>query len=115
MTSDAFINASRYVIALRGAVRQISSDQGSNFDGSQNEPEIILKEVDEESVAAFLVERQYDFCMNVLDVSHVGGVWERQIHTVMNVLQPVFARVLEIYILCHLHCLLSENSSICSL
>lgn len=37
MTTDAFINGLRCFIAIRGAVRQIRCDQGSNFLGAKNE------------------------------------------------------------------------------
>ena len=35
LTTDAFINGLRCFIAIRGAVRQIKSDQGTNFVGSK--------------------------------------------------------------------------------
>lgn len=73
-------------------MRQIRSDHGSNFVGAKNELERALKELDDERVAAFLAERQCDFCMNVPDASHVGGVWERQIRTVRSVLSSVLAQ-----------------------
>ena len=37
LTTDAFINALQCFIAIRGAVRQIRSDQGTNFVGAKNE------------------------------------------------------------------------------
>ncbi|KAJ8364861.1 hypothetical protein SKAU_G00136920 [Synaphobranchus kaupii] len=92
MTTDAFINALRCFIAIRGAVRQIRSDQGSNFVGARNELERALKELDKERVATFLADKQCDFCMNAPDASHVGGVWERQIRTVRSVLGSVLAQ-----------------------
>ena len=49
MTTDAFINGFRCFIALRGEVRQIRSDQGSNFVGAKNEFKI-----NEERVSSFL-------------------------------------------------------------
>ena len=92
MTTDAFINALRCFIAIRGAVRRIRSDHGSNFVGAKNELEKALKELDGERVAAFLAEQQCDFYMNVPDASHVGGVWERQIRSVRNVLSSVLTQ-----------------------
>ena len=62
------------------------------MDGTRNELTSPLKVVDEERVAVFLVERHFDFCMNIPDASHVGGVWERQIHTVRSVLSSVLAQ-----------------------
>ncbi len=37
LTTDAFINALRCFIAIRGAVREIRSDQGTNFVGALEE------------------------------------------------------------------------------
>lgn len=87
MSTDCFIKALRCFIAIRGAVRQIKSDQGSNFVGAKNELKAALKEVDTDKLATFLAEKQCDFIMNAPHSSHVGGVWERQIRTVRNILK----------------------------
>lgn len=87
MSTDALINGLRCFIAIRGAVRQIKSDQGTNFIGAKNELKEALKEVDADRLAAFLSKKQCDFCMNAPYSSHVGGVWERQIRTVRSVLR----------------------------
>ncbi len=91
MTADAFINALRCFMAIRGAVRHIRSDQGSNFVEARNEMEKALKEVNKERVAVYLANKQCDFPMNAPYSSHVGGVWERQIRTVSSVLGSVLA------------------------
>lgn len=83
MTTDAFINGLRCLIAIRGTVRQIRCDQGSNFVGAKNEME---KEMNVNRLTTFLAERQCDFIMNAPHSSHVGGVWEKQIRTVRDVL-----------------------------
>lgn len=87
LSTDSFINGLRCFIALRGAVRQIRSDQGSNFVGAKNELTAALKELDVEKLNYFLVENQCDFVLNAPGASHAGGVWERQIRTVRSVLQ----------------------------
>ncbi|KAL6479864.1 hypothetical protein MHYP_G00108970 [Metynnis hypsauchen] len=92
VTTDAFINALRCFIAIRGAVRQIRSDQGTNFVGAKNELTKTLKEVDKDRLTAYLAEKQCDFTMNVPDASHMGGVWERQIRTVRSVLSWVLSQ-----------------------
>lgn len=67
-------------------MRQIKSDQGSNFVGARNELREALKEVNSDRVNAFLPENQYEFSMNAPHASHAGGVWERQIRTVKAIL-----------------------------
>ncbi|CAI5682991.1 unnamed protein product [Oreochromis niloticus] len=92
LTTDAFINALRCFIAIRGAIRQIRSDQGTNFVGAKNELTKALKEVDKDRLSAYLARKQCDFVMNVPDASHMGGVWERQIRTVRGVLTKVLSQ-----------------------
>lgn len=64
MSTDALINGLRCFIAVRGAVRQIRSDQGTNFIGAKNEFKEALKEVCGDRLTAFLADRQCDFVMN---------------------------------------------------
>ncbi|KAK0155318.1 hypothetical protein N1851_002327 [Merluccius polli] len=49
MSTDALINGLRCFIAIRGAVRQIRSDQGTNFVGAKNKFKETLKEVNADS------------------------------------------------------------------
>ncbi|KAK3102368.1 hypothetical protein FSP39_010852 [Pinctada imbricata] len=80
MSTDAFINGLRCFIAIRGAVRQIRCDQGSNFIGTKNEFE---------RLATYLTENQCEFVFNAPSASHTGGIWERQIRTVRNILSAI--------------------------
>lgn len=91
MSTDAFINSLRCFIALRGTVRQIKCDQGTNFVGAKNELTNTLKEIDADRLIGFLAERQCDFVLNAPHSSHAGGVWERQIRTVRNVLRSTLS------------------------
>ncbi|XP_028323875.1 uncharacterized protein LOC114476497 isoform X2 [Gouania willdenowi] len=86
LSTDAFINALRCFISIRGAIRQIQCDQGTNFVGARNEFNAALNELDTHRLSAYLTERQCDFVMNAPHSSHAGGVWERQIKTVRSVL-----------------------------
>ncbi len=86
LSTDTFINGLRCFIALRGAVRQIKCDQGTNFMGARNELKAALKELDTDRLNTFLSEKQCDFVTNAPHASHAGGVWERQIRTVRSVL-----------------------------
>ncbi|XP_013402109.1 uncharacterized protein LOC106167786 [Lingula anatina] len=86
MSTDSFIKALRCFIVTRGAVRQICSDQGSNFIGAINE---FQHRVDSNKLATFLTKRQCKFILNAPHASHTGGVWERQIRTVREILNSV--------------------------
>lgn len=85
MTTDAFINALRAFIAIRGNVRQLRSDQGTNFIGARREFAELMKGMDEDRVKALGCE----FLMNPPAASHMGGVWERQIRTIRSVLTAI--------------------------
>lgn len=72
MSTTAFINGLRNVIAIRGPVREIYCDRGTNFIGA-------ISELTGDGVVKFKV--------NPPSASHMGGVWERMIRTARNVLQ----------------------------
>ena len=72
-------------------MRQIWSDQGTNFVGGKNQLEKRVIELDENRVAGFLAEEQCDFIMYIPEVSHMGGVCEHQIRTVRSVVSTILA------------------------
>ena len=87
LTTDAFINALRCFIAIRGAVNQISCDRATNFVGADNEMKESLNQLDEGKLQRFLSSKQCTFKFHTPSASHTGGVWERQIRSVRNVLR----------------------------
>ena len=86
MSTDAFINGLRCFMAIRGSVRHLRSDQGSNFIGAKNE---FSGRISESQVVSYCAEKQCDFIFNAPSSSHTGGVWERQIRTIRNVMNAV--------------------------
>lgn len=82
LSSNAFINALWCLITIRGNVRQLYSDQGTNFVGAKNEFAELMKGLDPEC----LKKLGCGFVINPPASSHMGGVWERQIRSVRNVL-----------------------------
>ena len=92
LETDAFINALCRFICRRGPIRQLRSDQGTNFVRAKHELRAALAELDHERIKAELLQKNCDwfaFAMNVPSSSHMGGVWERQIRTVRSVLFPL--------------------------
>jgi len=80
LDTDSFLNAFRRFTSRRGPVRQLRSDQGTNFVGARWELAEALAEMDHEKTKSRLLEEQCDwitFNMNVPSASHMGGVWER--------------------------------------
>lgn len=91
LSTDTCINGLRCFIAVRGTVRQIQCDQGTNFVGVKNEFKADLQELDTQRLSTFLSPKQCDFVMNVPLSSHAGGVWERQIKIVRSVLNSTLS------------------------
>ncbi|KAL4009472.1 hypothetical protein ACER0C_003324 [Sarotherodon galilaeus] len=82
LTTDAFINALRSFIAIRGPVRQLRCDRGTNFVGARKELSELLEGMDQDRTRALGCE----FVLNVPSASHMGGVWERQSRTIRSIL-----------------------------
>lgn len=85
LDTASFINALRRFICRRGPVRQLRSDQGSNFVGARRELKESVAELDDDRIKEELLKNNCDwatFKMNVPSASHMGGIWERQIRTV---------------------------------
>lgn len=88
-------NVLRFPLHSRTVVWTVSGhllcDHGTNFVGVKNEFAKSLKEIDTNALEIFLTERQCEFVFNAPSASHAGGVWERQIRTVRNVLNATLA------------------------
>ncbi len=97
MDTDSFINALRRFLAIRGPMRQLRSDRGTNFVGAKNEMDKAVSEMDHGKIHQYLLQEgceymRIEFKMNVPSASHMGGVWERQIRTVRSVLGTVLSQ-----------------------
>lgn len=84
MSSSSFINALRRFFAIRGPVKQLRSDCGTNFIGAQNE--MTTKDSGEESVQQYLQDQKCSWIFNPPHSSHMGGVWERMIGVARRIL-----------------------------
>lgn len=51
-----------------------------------------LEQCDTKLLEVFLTDKQCEFVFNAPSASHTGGVWERQIRTIRNVLNATFAQ-----------------------
>ncbi len=92
LSTDSFLNALRRFLALRGPIRLLRSDRGTNFVGAEAELKSAYEQLDQKRVHEFLLEKNCDYFewkMNVPNASHMGGVWERQIRTVRSVLSSL--------------------------
>ena len=86
---DSFMQALRRMIARRGNIRTIYSDNGSNFIGAENELKRTFEEMDDKKIQIFMQEFGGDWIewkQNPPVASHMGGVWERQIYSARRIL-----------------------------
>ena len=83
--------ALRRFIAIRGPVRHIRCDRGTNFIGASNELKEEMEKIKEEDIRKFLLQNDADilFIFNPPSASHFGGVFERQIGTVRRVFEGI--------------------------
>ena len=89
LEADSLIQALRRFIARRGAVREIRSDNGTNFVGADNEFQKLVNNINDAKIAEFLTAHNCDWIRwkrNTPTASHMGGAWERQIRTVREIL-----------------------------
>ena len=88
LETDSYINALRRFICRRGPVRQMRSDNGSNFIGAPRELKEALAEMDQDQVKAEMLKENCDWVEVKLNVP----TWERQIRTVRSVLSALLER-----------------------
>ena len=86
METDSFLQALRRVIARRGPIRELRSDQGTNFVGAENELKRAFQEMGDERIKAELLKHNIDWIRNPAMASNFGGAWERQIRSVRNIM-----------------------------
>ena len=92
LTTDSFLNTLRCFKAIRGPIKTIFCDQGTNMVGAKNLMEKELKEMNEGSLKKYLQKNRIEFKMNVPSSSHRGGVWERQIRTTRAILNNIIGK-----------------------
>lgn len=79
LETDSFLNALCRFIARRGPVREIRSDNRTNFVGATRELREAMEKMDHNKITEKLRQQQIDWKFNPPVASHMGGVWERQI------------------------------------
>lgn len=90
LDTSSFINAFRRFLAIRGPVRQIRSDCGTNFVGACRELGITALNVERSEVGKFLSDNGCTWVFNPPHASHMGGAWERMIGITRRILESMF-------------------------
>ena len=78
LETDSFINCLRRFIAIRGPIRQLIPDKGTNFVGGVNDLKMSLNELVDQRIKQLLLKENrdfdvFEFKMNVPSASHVGA------------------------------------------
>ncbi len=86
LESDCFINTLRRFLCRRGPVRKIRCDNGTNFTGAERELRLEIQNLKQDHIKRRLLDQDIEWEFNPPYASHMGGIWERQIRSVRNVL-----------------------------
>ncbi|XP_037400651.1 uncharacterized protein LOC119265122 [Pygocentrus nattereri] len=90
MTTASFINGLRRFSAIRGPIKTIRSDQGTNFIGACKE--LKLNTTDPE-LKTYLKDNKSTWIFNPPHSSHMGGVWERMIGIARRILDALLLKL----------------------
>lgn len=90
LDTDSFINALRRFIARRGQVRELRSDNGTNFVGAERELKAAIEQWNHMQITDLLLQKGIKWSFNPPAGSHHGGSWERLIRSVRKVLNSTF-------------------------
>ena len=89
MSTSSFINALRRFLSVRGPVRQLRSDRGTNFIGACKELNISTEDVE---IKNYLQDQGCTWTFNAPHSSHMGGVWERMIGIARRILDGMLLK-----------------------
>ncbi|XP_062413903.1 uncharacterized protein LOC134105319 [Pungitius pungitius] len=89
LDTSSFVNALRRFISIRGPVKHIRSDRGTNFIGACKELKV-PSNVDSFRVTRYLAEQGCTWTFNPPHSSHMGGVWERMIGIARRIMDSMF-------------------------
>ncbi|XP_077149194.1 uncharacterized protein LOC143810206 [Ranitomeya variabilis] len=92
MDTSSFVNALHRFIAIRGPVKHIRSDRGTNFVGAAGELQI-PSNLDIANVERYLGKQGCTWTFNLPHSSHMGGAWERMIGIAHKILDSIFLQV----------------------
>lgn len=91
LDTSSCINALRRFFAMRGPVKQIRSDCGTNFVAAAKELGLSQKEPNA-TMQTFLSQQNCEWVFNPPHASHMGGSWERLIGLSRRILDAILLR-----------------------
>ncbi len=112
LDTDSCINAIRRFICRRGQVKEIRSDNGTNFVSSNRELNQALKELNQNKIQSSLALEGIKWTFNSPHGAHQGGVWERLVQEVKKVLCSVVRQLDDeslLTVLCEVESILNDR------
>ena len=88
MDTDEFIMCLRRFINLRGDVKELRCDNGSNFVGSERELKS-LREWNQGQIERELIQRRCKSIFQLSTASSKSGVWERMVRSAKTVFKSI--------------------------
>ena len=89
LSTDSFVNALRRFISRRGQVREMRSDNGTNFVGAERELRDEINKWNQQQIHDELLQHHIKWKFNPPGASHHDGVWERQIRSIRQILRSL--------------------------
>lgn len=89
MDTSSFINAFRRFVSVRGPVKLVRSDCGTNFVGACRELGISAESFKSSQIGKFLANTGCKWIFNPPHASHMGGAWERMIGMARRILDSM--------------------------
>ena len=89
LDTSSCINALRRFISRRGQVKRLRSDNGTNFVGAKRELQKAFSAIKQDQIQKTLREQGIEWTFNPPGASHHGGIWERMIRSIRQVLCSV--------------------------
>ena len=92
LETDAFILVLIRFLNRRGHVKEIRSDNGTNFVGAERNIQDAIKQLDKTKLTSELATRGCNWVFHPPGASHMSGVWERLVRTVKRSLKAIVGK-----------------------
>ena len=92
LETDDFILLLMRFLNRRGHVKELRSDNGTNFVGADREIKEAIKHIDDEKVRSELLQRGCKWVFHPPGASHMSGVWERLVKSVKRSLKAIIGK-----------------------
>jgi transposase InsO family protein len=87
LSSDSFLMALHRFIARRGKPQKLFSDNGTNFVAADRELAQEIREINGKKLRGELLMEAIEWSFNPPHAPHMGGVWERLVRSVKQILR----------------------------